>query len=104
MTNLLGATNQLARPDALLTDKIKTLQFRYWDGRTWLDEWSSLRLPIGVEITISQDPPPEPTTTQSESSASEVFRRVVYLPNSSFSEIDTNNLSSSTNSFEEMLP
>lgn len=104
MTNLLGATNQLAHPDALLTDKIKTLQFRYWDGRTWLDEWSSLRLPIGVEITISQDPPPEPTTTQSESSASEVFRRVVYLPNSSFSEIDTNSLSSSTNSFEEMLP
>ncbi len=88
-TNLLS-TNDVQLIRRPLTDRIKTLQFRYWGGTNWLDSWSRLELPGGVEITIGKDPaPPEaaPTTTTAEStgpeeSSPDLFRRVVYLPNS----------------------
>jgi type II secretory pathway pseudopilin PulG len=87
-TNLLS-TNDVQLIRRPLTDRIKTLQFRYWGGTNWLDSWNRLELPGGVEITIGKDPaPPESATisaTESaapEESSPDLFRRVVYLPNS----------------------
>ena len=86
-TNLL-TTNDVQLLRRPLTDRIKTLQFRYWGGTNWFDSWSRLELPAGVEITIGKDPaPPETVPTAAESatpedSSPDIFRRVVYLPNS----------------------
>jgi type II secretory pathway pseudopilin PulG len=86
-TNLLS-TNDVQLIRRPLTDRIKTLQFRYWGGTNWLDSWTRLELPTGVEITLGKDPaPPESvaSTTESavpEESSPDIFRRVVYLPNS----------------------
>jgi prepilin-type N-terminal cleavage/methylation domain-containing protein len=89
-TNLLG-TNDVQLIRRPLTERIKLLQFRYWGGTNWLDSWTRLELPLGVEITLGADPAPAetstPTTTETTTAAAEdlppnVFRRVVYLPNS----------------------
>jgi prepilin-type N-terminal cleavage/methylation domain-containing protein len=87
-TNLLG-TNDVQFIRRPLTDRIKMLQFRYWGGTNWLDSWTRLELPSGVEITIGKDAaPPETATTRTaestepEESSPDLFRRVVYLPNS----------------------
>jgi prepilin-type N-terminal cleavage/methylation domain-containing protein len=89
-TNLLG-TNDVQLIRRPLTERIKLLQFRYWGGTNWLDSWTQLELPLGVEITLGADPAPAETsastTTETGTAASEdlppnVFRRVVYLPNS----------------------
>ncbi len=85
-TNLLGTNDvQLIRPP--LTDRIKRLQFRYWNGTNWLDSWSRLDLPTGVEITLGATPaPPESVPTTETAVADDlppdISRRVVYLPNS----------------------
>jgi hypothetical protein len=81
-TNFPGTTNLLQSPDALLTDVIKYLQFRYWNGQMWTDSWSSLSLPAGVEVTIAQTPPPPESPDQKDQYPAELYRRVVYLPNS----------------------
>jgi len=88
-TNLL-ATNDVQLIRRPLSDRIKFLQFRYWGGTNWVDSWNRLDLPSGVEITIGADPAPPETTApapaseigSSEEYPYEVFRRVVYLPNS----------------------
>jgi hypothetical protein len=88
-TNLLG-TNDVQLVRRPLTERIKLLQFRYWGGTNWFDSWNRLELPIGVEITIGADPaPPESgsavpltETATAEDLPPNVFRRVVYLPNS----------------------
>jgi len=80
-TNSLEMTNRVQLAAAPLTDKIRLLQFRYWSGMAWTDNWSGMELPVGVEVTIGQDP----ISKQSDESggySGEVFRRVVYLPNS----------------------
>jgi type II secretory pathway pseudopilin PulG len=83
----LFSTNDVQLIRRPLTDRVKTLQFRYWGGTNWLDSWSRLELPDGVEITIGKDPTtPESTTISTESAVPEelspdVFRRVVYLSN-----------------------
>jgi type II secretory pathway pseudopilin PulG len=78
-TNLL-TTNQLARTPTLLTERLHFLNFRYWAGTNWIDSWSGMDLPSGVEVTVGRDPmPPE---ASAEGYPFEFFRRVIYLPNS----------------------
>lgn len=40
-----------------LYDRVRTLQFRYWDGKEWKDEWDSKaaqgKLPLGVRVVIT---------------------------------------------------
>jgi prepilin-type N-terminal cleavage/methylation domain-containing protein len=81
-TNLFN-TNDVELIRQPLTSHIKRLQFRYWAGTNWVESWSGLELPGGVEISIGRDPLSADTVPQPvEDESPEVFRRVVYLPNS----------------------
>jgi len=76
-----GRTNGAA--GMLMTEQLKALQFRYWNGSAWEDSWNDTRLPQAVEITLSAEPLPDPAEPAGEPAPTEdVFRRVVYLPGS----------------------
>ena len=78
-----SVTNQFATRRLPLTDKIQHLQFRYWSGTNWLDSWGGLDLPRGIEVTVGRDPmPTEGGTSTVEGYPFEIFRRVIFLPNS----------------------
>lgn len=74
-----SATNLVVRRPPL-TDKIQHLQFRYWEGTNWVESWSALSLPAGIEVMVGKDPAPEESSA--EPYPFEIFRRVIYLPNS----------------------
>jgi type II secretory pathway pseudopilin PulG len=78
-TNLF-TTNLLVRAKAPLTERVQYLQFRYWAGTNWVESWSGMNLPDGVEITMGRDP--IPLDAAAEGYPFEFFRRVIYLPNS----------------------
>jgi len=65
----------------LLTEQLRFLRFRYWDGKGWQESWSDTRLPAGVEITIGADALPVEEEEVVEL-PKDTFRRVVYLPGS----------------------
>lgn len=82
-----AATNQFAMMRLPLTDKIQHLQFRYWSGTNWVESWGGLDLPAGIEVTVGSDPmPAESTSSAAEGYPYELFRRVIYLPNSDHPE------------------
>jgi type II secretory pathway pseudopilin PulG len=58
----------------LLTDKIHTMQFRYWDGAAWTNTWDGMVPPAGVEIILAMDAL-DPADTNAE-----FYRRVVVIP------------------------
>ena len=68
----------LSRPAEPLSDAIRFVRFRYWDGVGWMDGWTNFSPPPGVEITLSCEAPVEGTNAGEYSS--EMFRRVVFLP------------------------
>jgi type II secretory pathway pseudopilin PulG len=78
-TNLY-TTNQILRAKPPLTERVQFLQFRYWAGTNWIDSWSGLDLPTGVEVTVGRDP--MPADAPAEGYPFELFRRVIFLPNS----------------------
>jgi len=65
--------------DGLLTDQVRFLGLRYWNGGAWREGWSDTVLPLGVEITLSREALRE-GESDPEDALGEVFRRVVYLP------------------------
>ena len=78
-TNLF-TTNLLARAKPPLTERVQYLQFRYWAGTNWVESWSGMNLPGGVEVTMGREP--MPVDAGAEGYPFELFRRVIYLPNS----------------------
>lgn len=66
------------RPAEPLSDAIRFVRFRYWDGVGWMDGWTNFSPPPGVEMTLSCEAPVEGTNAGEYSS--EMFRRVVFLP------------------------
>jgi len=68
-------TNRVEEP---LTDLIRFVHFRYWDGGRWQESWTNTAPPAGVEIVLGSDPLPEDATP--ETYPYEQFRRVVALP------------------------
>lgn len=62
----------------LLTDRIRFMRLRYWDGKEWLDSWDAEQLPAGVEVTIGIEPLPE--GMEAKDYPHEVFRRIIALP------------------------
>ncbi len=65
--------------NGLAIQQLQFLRFRYYDGTNWLEAWSAPDLPLGVEVSLGVDPlPPELTVDEYPS---ELYRRVIYLPN-----------------------
>ncbi len=61
-----------------LTDQIRYMRLRYWNGVVWLDRWTNGTTPAGVEITLGWDPL-EPGV-EPEDYTGDVFQRVIALP------------------------
>lgn len=83
------ATN---RPAELLTDQVRFIRFRFWDGGVWQESWTNQVPPPGVEIVLGTEPLPDDATP--ETYPYEQFRRVVVVPAGSARRNDeTNSLS-----------
>lgn len=51
-----GGGQELGQYEELLAPEVAALEFRYFDGSTWLDEWDSTvakNLPVAVEISLA---------------------------------------------------
>jgi len=68
-------TNRVELP---MTDAIRHLAFRYWDGRVWRDTWNSFYPPPGLEVILAS----EPLNAESGVVDADVdrFRRVFVIP------------------------
>ena len=86
----------------LMTDLIRQLRFRYWDGASWLEGWTNALPPSGVEVVISSEAPAEEApfentggssgtgsssgsalgsgAAESSGETGATFRRVIYIP------------------------
>ena len=71
----VAATNHIEEP---LTDVIRFVRFRYWDGNLWQAGWTNTAPPLGVEVVLGTDPLPDDATP--ETYPFEQFRRVIFLP------------------------
>jgi len=72
------AQPEVPRGPEPLTEVIRFLRFRYWDGSNWQDSWNAIELPQGVEVSLGG--PPLPESLIPEEYPYELFRRVIYLP------------------------
>ena len=71
-----------------LTDTIRFLSFRFWDGTAWRESWSGVTPPPGVEVSLGFEPlPPEMTP---DLYPGEIFRRVIFLPAGQIKPPETN--------------
>ena len=101
------ATEPTNNTATLLTEQLRVLRFRYFDGTAWKDSWSETRLPGAVEVSLASEALPE-VDELSEflgdfDEPLEVFRRVVYLPGSKDAP-PASALSSTNDVAEEFLP
>lgn len=61
-----------------LTDVIRYVNFRYWDGAAWVETWTDVVPPLAVEVSLGMDPLPDDALPGEY--PFEVFRRVIALP------------------------
>ncbi len=104
LETLPAGTNALASAapvpsGPLLTEDIRRMRFRYWNGAAWTSFWTNGAPPTGVEIVLGPDPdettafavadessPTEPvadtggTSPSAGDSGIVLFRRVVFIP------------------------
>jgi len=73
MDPLATATNRVVEP---MTQVIRFVHFRYFDGGEWRESWDGVDLPLGVEVTLGS----EPATPEDEEYSAEVFQRLIYVP------------------------
>ena len=81
-----AATN---RPAELLTDQVRFIRFRFWDGGAWQESWTNQVPPPGVEVVLGTEPLPDDATP--ETYPYEQFRRVVVVPAGSARRSDETN-------------
>ncbi len=69
------------KPANLITDLVRFVRLRYWDGAAWLDGWTNSVPPPGIEIVLStEDQATESAPDPNASAPDDLFRRVVFLP------------------------
>jgi len=85
-----------------LTDAVRYLRFRYFDGTQWVDSWNDAALPHGVEVTLGTEPLPEEAGPGEY--VPEVFRRVIYLPGHGWSTASVTGLDSAEPSKPGVTP
>ncbi|MEY4689975.1 MAG: hypothetical protein RIT19_300 [Verrucomicrobiota bacterium] len=81
-------TNTFNAPIGIpLSEAIRHLGFRYWDGSRWLNAWDRAEPPTAVEVSLGLEPPDEEEALADDSDTGapeeypfEVFRRVIALP------------------------
>lgn len=73
-----AATTTNVAPVEPLTDVIRFVHFRYWDGTTWVEEWGDVVPPLAVEVSFGLDPQPDDALP--DEYPFEVFRRTIALP------------------------
>lgn len=61
-----------------LTDVVRYLNFRFWDGTAWVESWTDIVPPLAVEVSIGMEPSPDDASPGEY--PFEVFRRVIALP------------------------
>lgn len=71
-----------------LTDTIRFLSFRFWDGTAWRESWSGVSPPPGVEVSLGFEPLPPDLTP--DLYPGEIFRRVIFLPAGQVKPAETN--------------
>jgi len=76
--SVTNATLSVAGAAEPLTESIRFLNFRFWDGSAWRDTWSGVAPPPGVEISLGFESLPADMTP--DMYPGEVFRRVIFLP------------------------
>ena len=75
---LASAVVQTNRAFETLSDFVRYVRFRYWNGSDWAAGWSNTLPPAGVEIVLSTEPPLDDALP--DALPPEPFRRVVYIP------------------------
>jgi type II secretory pathway pseudopilin PulG len=78
--DLFGTNNLAAAAPEPTTRAIKHARFRFYDGRQWLESWSAVNLPMGVEISLGLEAPAMEDLLTTNAPTTEVFKRVVFLP------------------------
>ena len=76
--SMLNATNKLYET---LSDFVRFVRFRYWNGSAWAASWSNSVPPAGVEIVLATESLPDDALP--DALPPEPFRRVVYIPSGS---------------------
>ena len=71
-----------------LTESVRYLSFRFWDGTAWRESWSGTAPPSGVEVTLGFEPLPPDAAP--EELPGEIFRRVIFLPAGQPAAAETN--------------
>jgi hypothetical protein len=71
----IGATNNAAE---VLTDLVRFVRFRYWNGAVWVAGWTNNTPPPGVEIVLASEALADDAAA--DTFPPESFRRVVFLP------------------------
>ncbi|MBS3821831.1 MAG: hypothetical protein KGY81_08735, partial [Phycisphaerae bacterium] len=61
-----------------VTDHVKLLRFRFFDGVAWSESWAKCDLPTAVEIVIGAEPIGEEASLAEY--AAQTMRRVIYVP------------------------
>ena len=64
----------------LLTPHIRFLQFEYFDGEQWTNEWQERGLPMAVKIIMGVVPLTEDIEPEDYIEKYDTFQRVVYVP------------------------
>lgn len=86
LADMVGSDSSALRDTRVLAPEVNLLQFRYFDGVEWVEEWDSVTygaLPTAIEITLGFEPPDAnvaPMLAQTASVLTETYRLVVALP------------------------
>ena len=81
---LSGGLTRLNQTGDLVAPEVIAIEFAYWDGVSWLPEWSSDQygeLPPAVRVRLTmEDPIAQATNDNPAAAATRVFQHVIRLP------------------------
>jgi type II secretory pathway pseudopilin PulG len=85
---LTGGLSRLNQTGDLIAPEVLGVEFAYWDGITWLQDWSSDEydeLPLAIQVQLTMDDPIAAAASANQGiiesgSSSRIFKHVVRLP------------------------